>query len=117
MTLYLGRVAAAGVAENDWLDYAAAHPEHAAELRILFTTPGVSGPAVMAANSITHDRVLRMQSALVRLKSSSAGRTALARARISSFDPAGSASYDNVWEFLWYYRKKFGRAPGLEGSR
>ena len=109
MNVFLGRVDAAAVAEKDWLEYAAAVPDDADDLRVLMRTSDLSGPAVMASSSVPQDDAVRLRRVLAQLGASESGRSALKRARLSGFAAAEGASYDDVWEFLVRYRAKFGQ--------
>lgn len=112
MNVWLYRVDAAGVGERDWLEYKAANPEEADDLKVLLRTDDLSGPAVMASSAVPKDNAARLQHVLAKLGGSDAGLIALKRAKISEFTAAESASYDDVWEFLGEYRAKFGQIRG-----
>lgn len=108
MSLSLDRADAAAVPEKDWLEYAASRPDEADALKVLLRTGDLSGPAVMAASSVSKEDADRMQRVLAELDRCDQGRQALRSARISGFTAGDSASYDDVWEFLVQYRIKIG---------
>ena len=111
LSVALKRVDAAAVSAPDWEGFRRDHPQSAGQLRVLWRSDDLSGPAVMASGSLPLEHVRSLQAALLQLDSESKGREALGRAGISRFERAGSVSYDDVWDFLQRYQHVFGPLP------
>jgi ABC-type phosphate/phosphonate transport system substrate-binding protein len=107
----LKRVDAAAVSMADWEAFRRDHAASAGQLRILWQSDSLSGPAIMASSSVPRAHVRGLQEALLQLGLDSSGREALQRAGISAFERADGVSYDDVWDFLQRYRHTFGPLP------
>lgn len=107
----------AAVSWDGWQLFAAANPEALAVLEPKWRTDTLSGPAVMAQKRVPAADVETLTRAFSRLEQSEAGRAALQAAGYSRFRPAGSAPYDDVWEFVGEYQTYFAHPPGLGARR
>ena len=107
----LKRVDAAAVSIADWEIFQHDHAGDAAQLATLWQSDDLSGPAVMASNSVPRAHVHSLQSALTYLRAQTRGREALLRAGIAGFEAGNSVSYDDVWDFLQRYRRTIGPLP------
>lgn len=102
---------AAAVSTTDWDLFRHDNPAPASQLRLLWQSDDLSGPAVMAFRAVPPDRVASLQGALLALASQSRGREALAKAGISEFRAGNSVSYDDVWDFLQRHQRALGPLP------
>lgn len=117
MNVSLKRSAAGCVSESAWLSFRARRPDVAQALQVRWTTATLVGPGILARDDIPLEHVQSVARALFGLQQSERGRKILAGVNISSFQPAGEASYDRVWEFLNEYRRTFGFTPKLGGPQ
>jgi ABC-type phosphate/phosphonate transport system substrate-binding protein len=111
LSVSIKRVDAAAVSLADWEGFKRDHPNSAGQLTVLWRSDDLSGPAVMASNSLPLSHVRSVQTALVQLNAQTSGREALQHAGISRFEPGDSVSYDDVWDFLQRYRRALGPLP------
>jgi len=116
LTVCQGGAEAAGVSLEGWKVFMAENPEAAAELEAKWATDTLSGPALLAGTGVMLSDLQTLQSAFASLSATETGRTALASAGYSGFRSAGSASYDDVWEFVTEYRRVF-RRTGVRAAR
>jgi phosphonate transport system substrate-binding protein len=114
-TVYQRGADAAAVSWDAWLEFAAANPEAAAGLEPKWKTDTLSGPALMVQQRVPAQDAALLAAAFAGLAGTTAGRAALATAGLKRFVPAGSAPYDDVWEFVGEYAKVFRHPPGLGG--
>jgi len=115
MNVYFKRSAAGCVSDSAWLSFQARRPEIAEMLEVRWETAPLVGLGVLARKDIPREHVQEVARALFDLDQSDSGRKILAGLSMSSFIPAGEASYDGVWEFLNDYRRAFGYTPTLRG--
>ena len=105
-TVYQRGADAAAVSWDGWENFAAANPEAAADLEAKWKTDTLSGPALMVHERVPPPDIELLTKAFAGLSDSERGRAALQTAGFSLFRPAGSAPYDDVWEFV-------GRIPAI----
>jgi len=114
--VYSGRSAAACVSESTWKAFETRRPEVARDLRVRWATMPLMGMGILARRDLPRERVQMVTRVLFDLDDSARGRRILKGMSISSFRPAGEASYDPVWEFLNDYRRAFQYVPVLGGA-
>jgi len=114
-TVYQRGADAAAVSRDGWESFRTANPEAAADLLPKWMTDTLSGPALMVQERVPEGDVAALSRTFSGLIESEKGRAALANAGFSRFRPAGSATYDDVWEFVGQYQRYFHHPPGLGG--
>ena len=113
MNVFMKLSAAGCVSESAWLSFRTRRPDIAQLLEVRWATAPLVGLGILARKDVPREHEQSVARALFGLQQSEPGRRILAAMGISSFQPAGEASYDRVWEFLNDYRRAFGYRPTL----
>lgn len=100
MNAYLGKSAAGATWPPPWRLFQKDHPGEAAQLKLIWETPPLMNNSVMVRNDVPAALRDKVQSLLVRLDRSPAGKTILAGMETARFHVANDASYDKVRDYV-----------------
>jgi ABC-type phosphate/phosphonate transport system substrate-binding protein len=98
--LAVGRADAAAVAKSEWQHYQADRHDAAAELIVLAQSDDISGPGIIAARTTPKDVAAAVRAALISARADHDG--------VFDFVRADSVSYDDAWEVVNEYSRRFG---------
>jgi ABC-type phosphate/phosphonate transport system substrate-binding protein len=111
-----GDADAAGVSRAAWERLRDRYPHWAEVLEARWATDTLSGPALMAHKRLSDNEVRQLREAFVSLARTDSGRAAIARTGYHGFRAASASSYDDVWEFVAYYARVFGKCDAGAGG-
>ena len=107
MNVYQGRAKAAATWPPSWELFAEANPAVAAALVVKWETEPLVSNSLMVRDDVPEAHWRQVREWLVNLHTHDVGRALLARMKLARFDPATSATYDPVREFLKKYDAAF----------
>ena len=111
MNVYQGRAQAAATWPPAWELFAEAHPAIAAALVVQWETEPLVSNSLMVRDDVPEAHWQQVRELLLNLHTHDAGRALLARMKLARFDPATSATYEPVREFVKKYEAVFGPLP------
>ena len=117
MHAYLGKSAAAATWPPPWRQFQREHPEAAAELELIWSTPSLLNNALMVRDDLPATLVEQLRGLLHGLAQLPEGRAILETMETAAFHPADNASYAQVSEYVARFeaevRKVEDAVPGL----
>lgn len=117
LQVYLKASSAAAVSKSTWTFFQAQQPSVAAELNPKWRTADLPGSAFMASERVPMGHLKQLRAAFTELRKTPEGRSALRQAGLTDVRPGESGTYDDLWEFMNDYRRKFGKLPELGAAR
>jgi phosphonate transport system substrate-binding protein len=111
LNAYLKEADAGATWPPPWRAFQKAHPNEAAQLRVIWETPSLISNAVMARSDLPADLVERVRNTLLRLGEDAEGRHVLAAMETARIHPATDASYQVVRRFIADYETRVGKRP------
>jgi phosphonate transport system substrate-binding protein len=111
LNAYLKEADAGATWPPPWRAFQKAHPNEAAQLRVIWETPSLISNAVMARSDLPADLVERVRNTLLRLGEDAEGRHVLEAMETARIHPATDASYQVVRRFIADYETRVGKRP------
>lgn len=108
LNVLIGSSDAAGVSKEGWESFIAQYSFARSKVEARWLTDDLPGSALMVQRRLSRQDRRQVVDAFLSLKTTPAGRAALAQAGYSEFRFGDSASYDPIWEFLNQYQHAFG---------
>jgi phosphonate transport system substrate-binding protein len=96
----LGKCSLGAVWTTSWEVFQRKNPDLASRLELKWTTPPLPSSAILFRKNVNKDLVQRISALLYNLDQDQRGREALRLVGVSRFEPADSADYRPVKEFL-----------------
>ena len=100
MNVYHGDTSAGSTWPPPWAALSKERPELAQELKVIWQTKPLPNNGLVALTTVPQDIVNQVQSLLVNLHKSEAGKVILKRINLSRFEPANNETYQPVREFV-----------------
>jgi phosphonate transport system substrate-binding protein len=113
MAVLLGDAAAGATWPPFWDAFQEEHPEQAAQLQVLWHTPALPSPALLARDDLPPAVLAQVSGVLFGLHLDAAGRALLTHLHLPRFEPAGAAAYQPVREFLAQFSQTVRPLPDL----
>ena len=111
MNVYQGQTKAGVTWLVPWLAFVKEKPELADALILKWQTDPLPNNSLMVREDVPVPHWHKVRDVLLALHTHDTGRDILARMNLSRFDPATSATYDPVREFMKKYEAAFGPLP------
>jgi phosphonate transport system substrate-binding protein len=109
MNVFQGRTAVGATWPPPWRAFQKAHPEQAAELKVLWETPHLINNSLMVRDDVPAPTQAKVRQLLLRLHTHPQGQAILARMETARFHGADNSSY----EVVQAYMKRFERQVRL----
>lgn len=106
MHAYLGQSAVGVTWPPPWRAFQKDHPEEAAQLRVLWTTPPLMNNSFMVRDDVPDEVRARVQALLLSLHRSDLGRNILEDMQTARFNPADNGSYAPVRDFIARFERE-----------
>jgi phosphonate transport system substrate-binding protein len=111
-----GMTKAACVWQPAWDGFVQDQPKLAAQLEVKWKTDPLINNGFVVRDDVPEAHLRVVREAIFALHTHAAGREILGRMKLSRFEPATSATFEPIREFLKKYEQAFGRPPIPQGE-
>ena len=116
MNVSQGLTKAACVWEPAWAGFVQSQPQIAAQLEVKWQTAPLINNGLVVRDDVPEAHLRVISEIIFGLHTHAPGREILARMNLSRYEPATSATFDPIREFLKTFEQAFGRPPVPQGE-